>query len=441
MSSLLAILFTTIGGSHGWGMKGTLLGHGKGAVLPGIIIGFGAAFATGNPKIIAFSWLIAAFGAVGMFPGGGMSYGETVSLVVGKEDPVRGTWGFAFKGFLWFAVAAGFISVGIMTLGMSVYTLADIILLTVLLIAARPVGRKLFNHAKHRLYFSKTRPESWGENLIMFAALACIMLVKGDFFSVTVMMCAGIFGAIGWAIGIWGFALGNHGKLFKFLGKRNMFEGWKFMEFTLGAFGGMGTAIGILLARKFFPEVLSGGWFVSSDGLSGYIPQNISLVLGIVWCLLCVFVTVFSQLTGDKPWGEDAEDWLFEIVYCAIPFLFLALGSYHTAYFIALPVLFYLFIEKYHIEKKRIPTPAAIVIYILIAALAVVTAVFTTAIPTFVVGLFGMIVYLIIELWEHFTRASVPGKTFMLRHYGHITVDSWFVVSAILTVVLWFVIV
>lgn len=439
MHSLLAILFSAVAGSHGWGMRGTLIGHGKGALLPGLLIGFGAALATGNPKIIQLAWIVAAFGAVGMFPGGGMTYGETVSLVNGREAPLRGTLGFALKGFLWFAVAAGFISVGIMTLGLSFYTLADVILLFVLLAVSRPLGIRVFNRGKNKLYFSKTRDESWGENLVMTVALLTVMLAKGDLFSVTVTLTAGLFGAVGWAVGIWGCALGTSGKLFRRLSEKGLFSGWKFMEFTLGAFGGGGTALGIVLAKTAFPRVLQSGWFVSDAGLSGFIPQGASLALGLLWVALCAAVTLVSVLTASKPWGESLEDLLFEEVYCALPFLFLALGSYHTACFAAIPVLLYVLAEKYVFDRKLFRHPAVIAaVFGLCAVSLAASALLTSAIPMTVSAFLGMTVYLVMDLILHLAKPAFPDKKGLLRCGAALTVDAWFIASAVLTFILWF---
>ncbi len=442
MNSLLAILFSAVAGSHGWGMRGTLLGHGKGALLPGLLIGLGAAFATGNPKVIQFAWMIAAFGAVGMFPGGGMSYGETVGLVIRREAPKRGTAGFALKGFLWFAVAAGVISVGIMSLGMTVYTLADVILLFCIFVLARPLGIKLFNRGKNKLYFSKTRKESWGENLLMLAGLTCVMLVHGDWFSLTVTLVAGIFGALGWVGGIWGYALGNDGKLFRRLSSRGMFGGWKLMEFTLGAFGGLGTALGVVIAKALFPGVLSQGWFANDAGLSGYIPQGASLALGLVWCGLCVFVTVFCLLTENKSWGEAAEDFLFDTVYFAVPFLFLCLGSYHTACFAAIPVMLYVLVEKYTVGRKAIgKTIPTVLLYALTALILAADAILTAAIPLSLVALGCMSVYLVINCIEHLRKPGFPDKKGPARYGSAVSVDAWFILSAVLTAILWFLLV
>ena len=109
------LLITAVGVSYGWGMRGTLIGHGKGAMLPGAILGMCVAFLSGN-ALLADNWpILAALGAAGMFFGGGMAYGQTIGLVI-NEAPAphfwRGVLGLSLKGFLWFGIAGAYLGMG-----------------------------------------------------------------------------------------------------------------------------------------------------------------------------------------------------------------------------------------------------------------------------------------------------------------------------------------
>lgn len=69
--ALICILFTTLAGCYGWGMRGALIGGEKGAMLPGAFIGLSLSAFAGYCGGVG---LIAA-GLMGMTYGGIEPYG------------------------------------------------------------------------------------------------------------------------------------------------------------------------------------------------------------------------------------------------------------------------------------------------------------------------------------------------------------------------------
>ena len=306
--------------------------------------------------------MIGAFGGAGMLSCSNLNSDGYTGLMSGRTTRLTGIAGLAVNGFLLFAVPAGFSSFGIMSLGMVSYTLADTLLLFFLLTVAPLAGIPLFNRGANRLRLSKNRNESWGKNLFVYASLVCIFLVKKDFFSLTVSVISGLTGLLG--------------QFTAHLLSRRGSDGIR--EFAVGTLGGAGTALGIVIADRIFPNVLSSGWFVSDGKFSGYIPQGFSLALAAVWCLLWVLPPLLNRkkngLTGI---------WLHDTVFCALPFLLLALGNYHTACLFAIPLSFFVCAESQlvFVSKKTKFTVLFALLWLCASALVLSL---TTSVPAFV---------------------------------------------------------
>lgn len=123
-NAIVCILLTTLAASYGWGMRGSLIGGEKGAMLPGALTGLILGGFSGIGAVNA-----AAAGLMGMTFGGTETYGETIGFVLhrGREDynPVRGYVGLAFKGALWFSICGAFIGI---SFSYGVYKQSDIYL-------------------------------------------------------------------------------------------------------------------------------------------------------------------------------------------------------------------------------------------------------------------------------------------------------------------------
>ena len=75
MSIIFFIAFSAIAVSYGWGMRGTIIGGEKGAMLPGAFMGLLMAVFSGSEVLASSPWILAGVGAVGMYCGGCMTYG------------------------------------------------------------------------------------------------------------------------------------------------------------------------------------------------------------------------------------------------------------------------------------------------------------------------------------------------------------------------------
>ncbi len=429
MKTFAALLFMTSALSFGWGMRGSKIGHGKGALLPGMLLGFGAALITGDPKIMGYAWMLGAFGALGMFLGGGMSHGETINLVYKHLDPPRGYAGLTVKGFLWFSVTSAFTSFGLRILTMKLYTAADFIFLAAVICISRPVGTRLFN-GKNSLYFSVTKKESWGQNLLIFFSFICVFAVRRDWFSIFVCIVSGLGGTVGWISGLWLYMLSLRRVILKKLSARGMCAGWKLMEFTLGAIAGLFSAAAFAAGLKLFPDVLSGDWFDSGAGLCGYIPQNLSFILAAAWFVLCAAHTLFCRLTAQKPWGEYAEDQLLDIIYCAVPFLLICLGSFHTAWFAVAAVPLYVLCEHFALDANPQKGILRAVLHFSVSLLGPVLSLAVPILPPFSAALFNIYIYLLYELCQLFSDKKHPKKRFPFSYGPRFTVNVHFVISA-----------
>ncbi|MBR6772562.1 MAG: hypothetical protein IKM29_04110 [Clostridia bacterium] len=364
MTHVLPILFSLFatGGSFGCGR---LVSKRNGLVLSGLLLGIGAAFATQNANIIRFAWMTGAFGVAGMFSCGNLDPENSAALVSDRKTRPTGILGLCIKGFLLFANPAGFVSLGIMSLGMVSHTLADTALLFCLFSAAPFAGPLLFNRGANRLSLSNEKNESWGKNLFIFASLFCVFAVKADFFSLTVSVTAGLFGALG--------------QLAALLFRRPQVG---YGDFAVGAAGGIGTALGIIIADTVFPEIMSSGWFVSDGKLSGYVSQEFSLAISCVWCLLWVLPIFLSRFRN-----EFIGTWLPDFLFCSLPFLLLSLGCFHAAFLTALPLAFFVCAwSKLRLTPKKTRFAVLFGLLWLCASAAVLSL--TTSIPSFI-SVFG----------------------------------------------------
>ena len=399
MNVLIPIIFSAL--AVGFCFEaGKLTSKGKGALISGLLLGIGAAAATQNSNVIRYAWMTGAFGVVGMFQSENLDCKSSVKLLFCRNSRAYGLLGLILKGFLLFSIGSGFVSFGIMSLGMVSHTLADTILLFALTAVSPFVGTLLFNRGKNRLTLTDSKDEYWGTNLFTLASLFCIFLAKGDFFSLTVSLIGGFFGILGLGAATLTFCTTKR----------------SFSDFVVGAFGGGGTALGIFVANRLFPNILSSGWFTSSGKFLGYIPQNLSLIFAALWCLL--WALPLLPIVRQK---EELKRFALNLIFCSIPFLLLSLGSYHAACLSALPLsLFAIFEGRF--PKRRFPVWAAIICALTAASVLY----FTTAIPTSI-SIFGsMLIFLgFLCFSKKVSRYSVIAKILL-------------VISAITALLLWF---
>ncbi len=350
------LLITAVGVSYGWGMRGTLIGHGKGAMLPGAILGMCVAFLSGN-ALLADNWpILAALGAAGMFFGGGMTYGQTIGLVI-NEAPAphfwRGVLGLSLKGFLWFGIAGAYLGMGTQAVFGGVYSAAECVVAAFMPVVLFPLGVRLFNrpHDAERgifpkPYFSKTRPECWGGYLLTFAGLCVFAAVKGDCFSLVWTAFAAAGGGAGWFVAILFYyathrPLKNGRYLLGAMQKNGLIDNWKIMECTLGALGGLFTAAGFLVAQRDFGAFSQMRVCLSS--------RTAELALAGAWLALVVFdIWLEASRFGDK-YGDGAG----QVIYGCVPLAFVMLGSTLAASLCAGMLVLWVVVEKMCFESLK----------------------------------------------------------------------------------------
>ena len=116
LSTVLLIFSIITAVSYAWGMRGTTIGGEKGAMLPGALIGLLIAVFSNILIVREHFYIFSALGAVSMYFGGSMTYGETLGLSMDKkpaENMKKGLLGVFIKGFLWFGTFGAIFSTGI----------------------------------------------------------------------------------------------------------------------------------------------------------------------------------------------------------------------------------------------------------------------------------------------------------------------------------------
>lgn len=336
-NAILCILFTTLVASYGWGMRGALIGGEKGAMLPGAFIGLVLTHFSG---VYAYLAPVAA-GLMGMTYGGIEPYGETIGLVLdnphGHPKRIKGYIGLAFKGALWFSICGGFIA---FSFSRKVYSLRDIQIFCVLIPLIQLIGYLIFNTPYNKekgiypkIRFSPTRREEWGSNLLLLIAMMAMAVIRNDSFALLMMTFGFFFGAIGWAVAIKCFDITifpmKNGKyLFGKLFTNHLIDGWKFMEFVLGAFGGFGLSLAFCIGFDYIEE------YNSEAALNGvkFVDEKLDDIAPII-CILCVaavFIINYLSYICDKKnvnINSFVLDRIERIFYCVIPMVFVLWGQ------------------------------------------------------------------------------------------------------------------
>ncbi len=279
---------------------------------------------------------------MGMTFGGTETYGETIGFVLhrGRDDynPVRGYIGLAFKGALWFSVCGAFLGI---SLSYGVYEHSEIYLFCLLIPLMQIAGQLVFNRPYNpeknkfpKIYFSKTRREEWGGNLLMLTALVIMAFIKEDYFTLILIAGGFIFGGIGWHVAMRAyvaavFPLKNGKYLFGKLYHKGLIDGWKLMEFILGAFGGFGLSLAFCLGYGYVEiyndrASLDGPKGIYDEYLQGWIPVIlVACVIGIVAVNLISFIC-------DKK-GKEVNSYILDHMerpfYNVIPMMFVLVGA------------------------------------------------------------------------------------------------------------------
>lgn len=359
VKGLIFVAVTTLALSYGWGMRGTVIGGEKGAMLPGALLGIMFAWYTGSDIVFGNYWIFAAVGLMAMSYGGIEPYGETIGMVLhrGRQDykPRKGYFGLAFKGAQWFCVCAGFLGVALAAMTGEVYKWYDIVVFCALLPILQEGGYRIFNqpydkeNKKYpRIFFSLTRREEWGRNVAVMLAILLLAAIRGDSFTLLMLFGGFVSGGIGWLIAMWFYVLSVYplksGKyLLGSLAKKHCVDGWKTMEFTLGAVGGLGVALTCVAGKDKLAasvEVIA-----ANDGFWEPLPwlRNVSpfivgaLILAVIGINLYQFI---SESKGKKVSGYRC-DLIERPLFNVVPMCLVLLGDLFTARIMTFFMLFF----------------------------------------------------------------------------------------------------
>ncbi len=348
--------------SYGWGMRGTTIGGEKGAMLPGALIGALLAHFSGILIVQEHIYVFAALGAIGMYFGGCMTYGETLSFSMSAYPAVnlkKGLIALLIKGTLWFGVFGAVFSTGVNAI-CGVYDIWQIILLIILTPALSLLCLNKINRPHNaeqaifpKFYFSKTRKECWGALVGMIAAFVIINLTYLNFYSILFTIICGIFGGIGWVIGQCVYIFIKHRaqksklKITRFFSEQKGVDGWKAMECTFGAIGGLGSAIAFAFTYNDFKETV---FYLELQGGIKPLNETLSFVLLIVWLVFIAedMAHYFIKKASLKPVLEAIEF----VLYAAFPFIIICFGCDNTSKVMSLFMLFWVLAQEVAFEKK-----------------------------------------------------------------------------------------
>ncbi len=413
ISAFVLLLLATIAVSYGWGMRGTTIGGEKGAMLPGALLGALLAQFSGILIVQEHFYIFSALGAVGMYFGGCMTYGETLSLSMSARPATqlkKGLTALFLKGFLWFAVFGSIFSTGVNAI-CGKYDVIDLVLILVLTPTLALIGLKVFNRPLDtknviypKIYFSKTRKEYWGAMAGMVIAFLIVNIINLNAYSVIFALICGLFGGLGWVIAqLIQIYLKHYTKDSKidFIRKLNTnasFDTWKAMECTLGAIGGTGCVIAFICTYDLFKSTV---FVLELQGGLKPLNESLASIFVIFWFVLLLLdmlhyfvkmpltIAELKKLhssgkisdkkfrkkiekakpeTGEfkKKFNNVCEAYEF-IVYAAFPFILVALGSSLASKTLTVFILFWVLAQEIGYEKKKFRIPLTILGVLLLA--------------------------------------------------------------------------
>ncbi len=453
---IICILFTTLAASYAWGMRGTVIGGEKGAMLPGAFIGLILAWFSGGAIRDNF-WFPAAAGLMGMTFGGTEPYGETIGMVLhrGRPDynPVKGYFGLAFKGALWFSICGGFIAISLASMSNTVYSSRDLVIFMALVPVIQQIGYRIFNQPYDKekgvypkIFYSLTRREEWGSNLALLIAMIAFAVIKGDDFTLAMTAGGFVFGAIGWLAAmklyeISAFPMKNGKYIFGKLSEKHLVDGWKIMEFTLGAIGGFGLALTYCIRFGFVEKyneimALNGVKLLSETVDYSAAFFCVTLAHGIV------MVNLYALLSERK--GKKVNSYVCDIIerlfYNIIPMILIFLGSQFAAVYSTVFML--VFVLSVKCVFDRFPEakllPLAAVILTAVCSVVLFGCFYPEYCTPFNIVLIGTVPYLITELICVIWKATRNGKNVsdVISKTSFATVFPFMVIQSILIIII-----
>lgn len=424
MNSIFIVLVISLAVSYGWGMRGMLIGGEKGAALPGALLGMFLALFSGNEYIAERFYYFAAAGAIGMAYGGFEPYAQTMSFILHRDNETfnrkKGYFGLILKGFLWFGICGEIVGMSFSALTGRYYTVTQIILLFLLIPIIQDIGVHIFNKPYNpdkkifpKLYLSLSSREEWGGNLLMLIALLALSIINKDYYAVGFSVTGMIFGAVGWCIGIFLYDIQIHPmKNGKYIfGKfQEYIDGWKIMEYTLGAVGGLGFGIFFEITKDtLLKERLD---IISLNGFWNPFPEHQSAVAWIIFAVS--LLTLFQYIGKGKKYPRAFE--IFErVILFAIPGIPIFLGNGVMAKVMAFSSLVFLAGEQVvfdRAEHDKYKARYAVLHGIILAISVVCQIVFELPVAAYV------IMYWIYYMFaDNCTRRKFQGSIFTVNGY------------------------
>ena len=446
-TALLCVVFTTFGACYAWGMRGAVIGGEKGAMLPGAFIGLALALFSGG-TISEHFWIPTAAAAMGMTYGGTEPYGETIGMVLHRDRPIKGYTGLAMKGAFWFSVCGGFIGISFASMSGSIYKTSDLIVFCLLIPVIQIIGYNIFNmpYDKQKgvypkIFYSYTRREEWGSNLALIIAMMAMAIIRGDDFTLAMMGSGFFFGGLGWLVAMKSYVLSvnplKKGKyIFGKLYRNGLIDGWKIMEFVLGAFGGFGLSLAFCTQYKYIEKYNA---IINTEGIR--LPDEIFgkiMPFIISACILGVLaINIYQFICDKKNKKVDCFFWdrIERPLYNVIPMLLVLLGSVFTAKIMTVFILVFVCGMKCAFDRfadaKLLPLGQTVISAICIAVFA---GCFYDVYSPFAVIVAGTVPYLIAELasvlWRNSEKCISIRKTLTGTAFG--TVYPCFVIQSVI---------
>ncbi len=354
---LFIILLCAALTAYTWGMRGTIIGGERGALLPGAALGLVLVFAGGSVPFSQAFPFAATIGACAMFFGGAQTYGETIDLSADSERPqrLRGHFGVLLKGALWFAVFGGVFADGMLAI-VGRFNLLRTILFAVLSTVSFGAGVVLLRllckkdgKLRRVLFFSRTRAESWGG--LLFVCL--FLIVFNALHKQAFPLLLGLFGAVFGGLGFW---FGNLLRLL--IGKKcapssvvlRYIDPWKAMECVFGALGGAGIALGWCVMYNRYVRVLTDE-LVAHSGVWDPIRDKTDNIL--LFAYLAFFVVYLLLSVTLKKRRETVEDILIWPLFCAAPLCLAMTGGRLFGQLFSFGMLLFVLAEKFTLSRRE----------------------------------------------------------------------------------------
>ena len=367
MKTLFFIITISIAVSYGWGMRGMIIGGERGAVLPGALLGMFLALFSGNAMVADKFYIFAAAGALGMAYGGFEPYADTMSFILHhkpeEHDPKKGYLGLMLKGANWFGICGAVLGMTFSALSGLYYKPLSLIVFIALIPLMQIAGILIFNkpfdkeNGKYpKIYLSRDSREEWGGNLVTLICLLIFTLANGDLYAFLFSVVGIVGGAAGWclAIRMYEFQIYpmKNGKYF--FGKINkIIDGWKIMEYTLGAFNGITFSVYFFATKNtMLKERLDAA--EANGGFRNIMGDKGSFIFAVVSVLLMFLIAV--QYIDKKPFNkvpfrfyELAE----RAILFAVPLIGIMLGNEKMCELVAFFMIVAFAAEKVIFERHR----------------------------------------------------------------------------------------